>query len=243
MTDDSSMTPDDVSPFDENAPDLEGCTNTGHCHRKRSVRQETAWTPEGRLRACHRPKGWGTTHLGYGGCKLHGGSAPSSVAAAQTEIARNAVATLGAPVDIGPADALLMEVQRTAGHVAWLRHVIAGLESDELVWGMAKEIVEPDIVSKDGETITAGVTGEFKAGASVWYTIYAQERRHLANVCKMALDAGVNERIVRTYEQVADTFVLLIENVLDEIGLTDEQRRQVPAAVVRQLQAITGDAA
>lgn len=237
------MTTDDVSPFDDNSPDLEGCTDERHCHRKRSSRQETAFTPEGRIRACHRPKGWGTSHPGTGGCKLHAGNAPGSVAAAQAEIARNAVQTLGAPVDVGPADALLQEIQRTAGHVAWLQHVISGMESGELVWGMTEEIVEPDITSKDGEAIITQTTGKYRAEFSIWYKMYHQERRHLANACKMALDAGVNERIVRMYEQVGDTFVTMIENVLNAVGLTDEQRRAVPAAVVTELHRLTGDAA
>lgn len=241
MTDESSMAPEPVDPFDSNSPDLEGCTDTRHCHRKRSARQEDARTPEGRMKACHRPAGWGTNHLGTGGCKFHAGNAPSSVAAAQAEVARKAVQTLGVPVDVGPADALLQEVQRTAGHVAWLAHVIAGLERDELVWGLAEEVIEPDITSKDGDTIIAQVTGKMKADFSVWYKMYAQERRHLANVCKLALDAGVNERIVSMYEQVGDTFVTMIENVLNAIGLTDEQRRAVPAAVVTELTRLTGD--
>jgi hypothetical protein len=236
------LTPDPVNPFDDNSPDLEGCTDDRHCHRKRSTRQETAYTPEGRIRACHRPQGWGTSHPGTGGCKLHGGNAPSSVAAAQNQIAKKAVQTLGIPVDVGPADALLQEVQRTAGHVAWLGHIIAGLESGELVWGMTEEIVEPDITSKDGEAIITQATGKYRADFNVWYKMYAQERRHLANVCKLALDAGVNERIVSMYEQVGDTFVTMIESVLDAVGLTDDQRRKVPAAVVTELRRLTGDA-
>lgn len=237
------MTTDSPTPFDDNAPDFEGCTDDRHCHRRRSARQETAFTAEGRIKACHRPKGWGTSHPGTGGCKLHAGTAPGSVKAAQREVAERAVATLGVPVDIGPADALLQEIQRTAGHVAWLQHVIAGLESGELIWGMAEEVIEPDITNKDGDIITTQVTGKMKAQPSVWYTIYAQERRHLANVCKMALDAGVNERIVRMYEQVGDTFVTMMENVLARLDLTDDQRRAVPAAVVAELTAITGGAA
>lgn len=226
---------------DDKPADLEGCTDERHCHRRRSTRQETAYTEQGRLRACHRPKGWGTDHPGSGPCKLHGGNTPNGIKGAQTEVANRAVATLGLPLDIGPADALLQEVQRTAGHVAWLANIIAGLESGELVWGMAEEIVEPDIVSKDGDVITTQVTGKFRADFSVWYKLYSKERAHLAMVCKMALDAGVNERIVNMYEQVGDTFVTMIENVLNRLGLTDEQRRQVPAAVVSELRAITGE--
>jgi hypothetical protein len=241
MTDESSMVPSDPSPFDDATVDFEGCTDARHCHGKRSVRQPDAYTPEGKRRVCHKPKGWGTIHPGTGTCKHHGGSAPSSIKAAQAEVARQAIQTLGVPVDVGPADALLQEVQRTAGHVAWLAHVIAGLERDELVWGLAEEVIEPDITSKDGDTIIAQVTGKMKADFSVWYKMYAQERRHLANVCKLALDAGVNERIVSMYEQVGDTFVTMIENVLNAIGLTDEQRRAVPAAVVTELTRLTGD--
>lgn len=241
------MTSKVVSPFDDNAPDLEGCTDTRHCHRKRSARQESAHTPEGRIRACHRPAGWGTNHPGTGGCKLHAGNAPGSVAAAQREIAERAVQTLGAPVTINPADALLQELQRTAGHVAWLGRIIAGLEREDLVWGMAEEIIEPDITSKDGEAIISQVTGKMRADYSVWYKMYAQERKHLAVVCKMALEAGVNERIVSMYEsmyeQVGDTFVTMLENVLDSLGLTEVQRRAVPAAVVNELQKLTGETA
>ncbi len=235
------MTTDDISPFDDNAPDLEGCTDNRHCHRKRSARQETALAPSGKLRACHRPKGWGTNHPGSGACKLHGGGTPNGQKAAQLEAAKRAVQTLGAPVDIGPGDALLQEVQRTAGHVAWLGRVIAGLEADDLVWGMAEEIVEPDITNKDGDVITTQVTGKYRADYSVWYKLYHQERRHLANVCKMALDAGVNERLVNMYEQVGDTFVTMLEGVLDRLNLTPDQRKQVPAAVVTELSAITGE--
>lgn len=235
------MTSNTVSPFDDSGPDLEGCTDSRHCHRRRSARQETAFTSAGEIRACHRPKGWGTTHPGSGACKLHGGNAPSGVKAAQEERARAAVATLGAPVDVGPADALLQEVQRTAGHVAWLGKVVAQMEAGELVWGLAEELIQPDIRNEDGDVITADISGKYRADYSVWYKMYAQERRHLANVCKLALDAGVNERIVNMYEQVGDTFVTMMEGVLGRLSLTDAQRKMVPAAVVEELKGLAGD--
>lgn len=233
------MTDEVVSPFDDNAPDLEGCTSTAHCHRRRSSRQETAFTPTGTIRACHRPSGWGTNHPGIGPCKLHGGNTPNANRSAEAESARKAVQTLGLPVDIGPADALLQEIQRTAGHVAWLGAEIAKLEKDELTWGLYEENIEPDIMNTDSEVITTRVTGRMRADSHVLYKMYRDERKHLATTCKLALDAGVNERIVRMYEQVGDVFVGIIERILDRLQLTDEQRRMVPGIVTAELTALT----
>src|SRR5689334_1075732 len=142
-------------------PDLEGCEDETHCHRMRSSRQETAWTPEGRRRACHKPQGWGTATPGDGPCKLHGGNTPGGKKHAQKQIAVKAVQTLGLPVDIGPGEALLEEVQRTAGHVAWLSKQVAAMEAGELVWGMTEELVQPDIRSKDGRVIISQLSGKY----------------------------------------------------------------------------------
>src|SRR5260221_537926 len=89
---------------------------------------------------CHRPAGWGTEHPGTGRCKLHGGSTHDHKAAARTEIARRAVETYGLPREVTPDVALLEEVHRTAGHVAWLAEIVAAIEEDDLVWGKTEEV-------------------------------------------------------------------------------------------------------
>jgi len=142
-------------------------------------------------------------------------------------------------VDVGPADALLQEIQRTAGHVAWLGNEIARMERDELTWGLYEENVEPDIENKDGDIITTQVTGKWKADSHILYKMYRDERKHLVTAAKMALDAGVNERIVRMYEQVGDVFVGMIDRILDRLQLTDEQRVMVPGIVTAELTALT----
>lgn len=72
-------------------------------------------------------------------CRLHGGKAPRSLAAAekrgQDRAAREAVKTYGLPVDVSPTEALLEEVRWTAGHVQWLRAWVQELEQSRLVWG------------------------------------------------------------------------------------------------------------
>src|SRR5690242_14754665 len=89
---------------------------------------------------CAQAAGWGTPHPGIGRCKLHGGSTPSHVAAAQAEMARRAMETYGRKADTNPVDALLDEVRWTAGHVAWLRDRIRELEQDALTWGLTEKV-------------------------------------------------------------------------------------------------------
>jgi hypothetical protein len=61
-------------------------------------------------------------------CRLHGGAAPQTIAAAerrlQQEAASRAVEVLGLSVKVDPHTALLEELQRAAGCVAWLAEQI-----------------------------------------------------------------------------------------------------------------------
>lgn len=227
---------DDI-PSREREIELDGCEKN-HCHARRSLRQEDTLTDDGKVRACHRPAGAGTSHPGNGKCKLHMGSTKNNVKSVQRKVAEKAIVTLGAPLDIDPAQALLQEVQRTAGHVAWINNIITGLEAGDLVWGTVETVedLDPEIA---GDLRATKVTN--RASLNMWYVLYEKERKHLSTVCKLALDAGVSERIVKVYEQVGDTFVAMMERVLDRIELTDAQRAAVPAAVVAELTAMTGD--
>src|SRR5437899_2401968 len=81
---------------------------------------------------CRRPAGWGTDHAGIGRCKLHGGSTRTGRKAAERAQAEEALAMLGLPRDVEPAEALYEELCRAAGHVAWLGAVIADLPPQEL---------------------------------------------------------------------------------------------------------------
>lgn len=171
-------------------------------------------------------------------CPRHGGHAPQVIAAAERRLreeeAERAVVTFGLPREVDPAQALLEEVHRTAGHVAWVGAVVAGLERDELVWGLAEEIDRP--VTDSG----GGVETKHKAGVSVWVELYQRERRHLAQVSKAAIDAGVSERMVSVFEQVGAAYVSVLERVLDELELSPAQRQRVPELVRGHLVALTG---
>jgi hypothetical protein len=190
---------------------------------------------------CGLPAGWGTNHVGSGACKLHGGNMRNHVIAANRRKATNAVATFGLPREIDPQTALLEEVHRTAGHVAYLQSKIAGFETDD-------ELKQLDMSER------------FEKPA-VWVEMYEGERRHLVRVAKACIDAGIAERAVRLAEDqgrqlanvlrdvVADLFVLIAKVLLALLAAHIEasvleavqremvriQREEVPAVIRARL--------
>lgn len=161
-------------------------------------------------------------------CRIHGGSSRNAKRGAQTRknerLALAAVNTYGLPRDIDPATALLEEVQRTAGHVAWLGDVIQALQQDELVFGVS-EITERPLKEAGGmESTEIMVTETVRSvGVNTWLALYQTERRHLVQVSKVALDAGIDERRVRLAENQGTLLVAAIRQILAALGLTTEQ--------------------
>jgi hypothetical protein len=140
-----------------------------------------------------------------------------TIPATAREAASDAVATYGLPREVEPAQALLEEVHRTAGHVAWLAQVInAGTPGDLSQWSEAGR--KP----------------------SVFVDLYQGERAHLARVAKSALDAGIAERQVRMAEAQGELLAGVIRRVLDALDLTPEQAARVPQIVPAELRAILG---
>lgn len=166
---------------------------------------------------CKRGAGAGTDHVGVGSCKHHGGSTPSGRAAAQKQIAMREVETYGLPVDIDPHTALLEELHRTAGHVAWLNDKVRSLKDDELN--------EDGRVKRAGNMIgpVGGAQGGFPEWKpSVWIAMYRDERKHLADVAQACIKAGIEERRVRVAEQTGQLFATVIKGILEDLGVVDD---------------------
>lgn len=158
------------------------------------------------------------------------------------EKARKAVVTLGLPRAVSPADALLEEVHRTAGHVEWLAQKVRELDTGgegagehALVWGTTK------VVDK-GSGESPGVDTTEESRPSVWYTLYAQERDRLVKVCEAALRAGVEERRVRLAESQGQLVGGLVQRVLGALfdrlvaeGVAPDRLREVWAAAVAEI--------
>ena len=188
---------------------------------------------------CQQWKGAGTDHLGTGACKNHGGATRNHSVKAETEQAIERMRTYGSPIDVEPHDALLEEVRRTAGHVAWLSGVVTELlhEGDgysESINEDGKRVLRSRSGLKQMDT-----SGKFEK-PSVWVEMYLEERRMLAPVCKMALDAGVAERQVRVAEAQGELLAGVIKAILGDLGLDKEQQTDAPAIVRRHLLALAG---
>lgn len=180
---------------------------------------------------CTQFAGWGTPHPGVGRCKLHGGSTQTHVAAGRKALAVQAVKTYGLPVDVSPTDALLNEVKWAAGHVAWLRDRVQELEQDALKWGKTK-------TEDHRATEFPGVNTTEAAAPNVWLELYARERKHLLDVCRAAIAAGIEERRVRLAEQQGALLASVIRAILDDLGLTPEQQAKAPEIAARHLRAV-----
>ncbi|MFG1963103.1 hypothetical protein [Nonomuraea sp. NPDC049028] len=133
---------------------------------------------------------------------------------------------------MGPAEALLEEVHRTAGHVAWLQQKVREIEEDDLVWGVVEE------VDKGAGEFT-GIDTTKAAKPNVWLTLYQAERKHQTDVCKAAIAAGIAERQVRLAEQQGALLGGVIQRILDDLVLTPEQQALVPTVVPRHLRAVS----
>ncbi|MFC1418590.1 hypothetical protein [Streptacidiphilus cavernicola] len=190
-----------------------------------------------------RCKGRGRPHWAMKGqalCGIHGGKNPRNRAAAERRLQEARVAklaqTYGLKIETTATDALLDEVQWTAGHVAWLRERVQEIEEyssnsdseNPLVWGVTRR-------KEGGED--RGTTEE--AGPNVWIKLYQQERQHLVRVCSEAIRAGIEERRVKLAEAQGALVVKAINAILNDLDLSAEQAAKISDVVPRHLRALS----
>jgi len=161
---------------------------------------------------CALPPAKGATR-----CRFHGGATPQSKRAAEKRLAHaeaeKAVRTYGLPRDIAPEDALLEEVHRTSGHVAWLGQLVGNLEQKGL------------------KQYAAGEGGALWERPSVWVELYQRERTHLTHVCKAAISAGLDERRVQLAERQGEMVAELLRVAIDAARLTPDQQTAAYSAI------------
>ncbi|WP_158548180.1 hypothetical protein [Desertihabitans brevis] len=158
-----------------------------------------------------------------------------------------AATRLGVLVETSPEQALLDEVHRCAGMIAYYgqraREVEAGtidgdrpnrLDPDDpretrrdLVWGITRQ-------KTGGED--AGTTEE--AAPNVWLKLWNEERDRLVRVAAACLKAGIEERRVRIAEETGSLVAQVIRRVLDRLELTEQQRTLVGTVVPDELRAL-----
>lgn len=203
-------------------------------------------------------------------CWVHGGAAPQVQAAAKRRAALGEalaeLASLGIPVEIEPADAMLAMVHEAAGNVAFLRARVQ--ELDQLLGGWQGNdtldaIAHIGGAGKDGKEIRnsgpAAIAGRvdphnWRAERHVLVAMYDEERDRLVRWSKACRDAGVDERRVRLAEdqgrQLAEviraTVGALLELAVAAVEGEDQVARlravwaeRVPSIVRSQIMTIT----
>ena len=170
-------------------------------------------------------------------CNLHGGKSPRALSAAGRRLAEReallAVETFGLPILVDPHTALLEELHRTAGAVAWLGALVADLERADVIWGQTRKKVGGD---------DAGTT--FEAKPNAWYVLWQGERKHLVDVATACTKAGIEERRIQLAEDQGRLLAGVIQRILGRLDLSEVQQSLVGSVVPEELRqiAITGGA-
>jgi len=189
---------------------------------------------------CAKPAGWGTSHVGTGRCRFHGGASPQAELAGQLVIARHELAVMGVPLPIEPGDAILQCIAIAAGEVRYASEQIAKLELDEAAGAVVTTHTRPlkhEKGADDPDETVREVRHEAPA-LHIWIVTRRQAMDRLVQYSVAALKAGVEERRVRIAENVGQALADAIRGILSDLGLSDDPR--APGVVRKHLTMLSG---
>ncbi len=194
------------------------------------------WRRIGYDRICQAPAGRGTEHEGWGRCAGHGGNTYRGRVEAGWMMAH----AFAAQLNVSPWDALLLAVRIAAGKVAYTEQVLADAADDrELDGRWARDengiLVDPTT----GEPLGVGAFRD----RSWWVAKNEYWTRELAKTAKMAIDAGVAERLVEAQVLQVQLVSRPIEKALAALDLNPEQEAIARTAMRQELQQIESEQA
>jgi hypothetical protein len=161
---------------------------------------------------------------------------PNHVTHAQNIRAEQAVRSFGLPVDIDAHQALRDEIHRTAGAVQWLGEIVADLDQERIVLGLTSVVTGSGTGQRANDTTQRTI----EAKTNVWVQLWQQERRHLVDVCRVAITCGLAEREVDLAEQHGRLMAGIFRAVFDdpEAALDDDTRKRLRRVTSRHLRAL-----
>ena len=149
------------------------------------------------------------------------------------------VRTLGLAIKTNPQDALLEELYRTAGAVAWLEAQVGELSAEELAWGRISEEKRTGIGEMETNIdLTTTVMG---AKTNILMELYHKERAHLVHVAKVAIQCGIAERQVKLAEEQGAMIAQALRAVGEDpaLGLSSVQVEVFRVTVARVLRTLS----
>jgi len=180
---------------------------------------------------CHRPAGAGTSHRGVGACSRHGGGRPFRRVEAGWVLAHGFAQEL----NVSPWEGLLWAVRIAAGKVAYCESVLAQAPDDLALEGRSGSGLQPDGVTQTGALVESPGRdwAWWVAKGELWH-------ERLARISKMAIDAGVAERLVAEVSAEAHLVARVLTRTIesDDLGLTEAQLAQARGIMRRELLAL-----
>ena len=167
--------------------------------------------PGRKLEVCGRYAGAGTGHKGVGLCWQHGGNDEDGIREAAWIVGH----AFARALEVTPWEGLLQAVKIAAGRSAYCESKLATATDDE-------------------ELVPGGRLWEWVKLASEWH-------EKMAKVSKLAIDAGVAERLVRQLELEATLMLRATRLTLAELGLSDEQTEHALGIMSRNLLALEAE--
>lgn len=164
---------------------------------------------------CTRPPGWGTNHPGTGKCKLHGGCAPSSNAAAITQQAERLLYQYDSDPVANPLEAL----QALAGRALALEQAIG-----EMVNNLKGDLRY--------DTETGGE--QLRAEVAVLERAMDRCGRLLVDIAKL----NIEERMARVTELQIKMVEKAFNLALRDMALPPERQKEARQAFGRHLRAV-----
>lgn len=161
-------------------------------------------------RRCDRLAGHRTTHEGVGRCRRHGGNTREGRAEAAWMVAHS----IARELDVTPWDALLTVVRRSAGvQEYWYTQLTTQLYDPS-------ELEDPE------------------SRPSHWLRNYLQAMDRTAKYSKMAVDAGVAERMAAVQEVQAAVVVRVLNEALSQASVPPEVESRLRSALAGSLRAL-----
>lgn len=175
-------------------------------------------------------------------CDIHGGRNPIVQDANKRRLVEQGVErTVGRFLEsfkmpnVNPMEELLEVVAQTGALVRLYEMMVHELDP-----GISTEI------SMEGGTVYTkpiGIVGPDHLGdvrANVLIRLYREALVDHAKVCKMALEAGIEERLVRVASGTMEQLFVAIERALDATGMTFGQREQFKTTLATELRRVVG---
>lgn len=163
--------------------------------------------------------GWGTDHVGFGYCRLHGGNTRTQRASARAEMADAEARQVLAALDVAPVGDPFAALSRLAGQV--------------LAWQEAISQIVNDL----GDRVRyEGASGSEQLRAEI--ALYERAMDRTGHVLGMIAKLGIEDRMARVTERQAEALVSALEAALAAAGVTGQAADEARKAAARHLRAV-----